>query len=416
MNNACGWSDPHTGPWARAESRRTRIDGRRSRHPPQGSDRFAGRDWSIVIPMRLKDSACWAAVLGRDRTCDDAFVYAVRSTGVYCRPSCPSRKPRRAAVLFFDDAGTAERAGFRPCRRCRPSGAPAASASVAKVRLACDIIRANPEERHTLRALASRVGVNVFHLQRLFTALVGISPRAYAEACRLGRLKAALKRGERVTPALYDAGYGSSSRLYERVDAKMGMTPATYRRGGRGIRIAYTIAASPLGRLLVAATDRGVCRVMLGDRDQTLEADLRGEYPKAVIHRSDAALGRSVRALVAHLRGRHPHVELPLDVQATAFQWRVWQQLLTIPYGETRSYSQVAAALGAPTAVRAVAGACAANPVALLIPCHRVVRESGDLGGYRWGIERKRALLAQEQRLVRKPLAPGRTRGKNGSP
>ena len=362
--------------------------------------------------MGRDDSTRWAAVLRRDAARDGRFVYAVRSTGVYCRPSCPSRKPRRAAVVFFDDAEGAEEAGYRPCRRCRPSGAPAASASVATVRLACDIIRANPEGRLTLRALASRVGVSAFHLQRLFTSLAGISPRAYAQACRLGRLKAALKRGDRVTPALYEAGYGSSSRLYERAHAEMGMTPAAYRRGGRGARIDFTIAASPLGRLLVAATGRGVCRVMLGDRDRTLEADLRAEYPNAVVCRSDAALARSVRALVAYLRGRRPHVELPLDVQATAFQWRVWQQLLQIPYGETRAYSQVAAALGAPTAVRAVARACASNPVALLVPCHRVVRKGGDLGGYRWGIERKRALLAQEQRSVRKALALGLTRGK----
>jgi AraC family transcriptional regulator of adaptative response/methylated-DNA-[protein]-cysteine methyltransferase len=194
----------------------------------------------------------------------------------------------------------------------------------------------------------------------------------------------------------------------------MGMTPATYRRGGGGTRIDYTLAPSPLGRLLVAATSRGVCRVLIGDSARTLEADLRAEYPKADIHRSDAALGRSVRALMAYLRGRRPHVDLPLDVQATAFQWRVWQQLLTIPYGETRSYSQVAAALGAPTAVRAVANACAANPVALLVPCHRVVRKNGDPGGYRWGVERKEALLAHERRSVRKALAPGRTRGQNG--
>ena len=273
---------------------------------------------------------------------------------------------------------------------------PAASA-LTQVQAACDIIQAHPENRHTLSKLAGRVGASPFHFQRTFTELVGISPRAFAEACRLGRVKAALRKGAKVTPALYDAGYGSSSRLYERAGPAFGMTPATYRRGGLGAKIDFSIAESPLGRLLVAATERGVCRVMIGDDDRALEAGLRGEYPQADIRPSDHMLSAPVRALLAYLRGRSPHPDLPLDVRATAFQWRVWRQLRAIPYGETRTYQEVARAIGSPTATRAVARACATNPVALVIPCHRVVRTDGSMGGYRWGIERKEKLLAQEK-------------------
>lgn len=268
---------------------------------------------------------------------------------------------------------------------------------IEQIQRACDIIRANPEERHTLGALAGRVGLSRFHFQRAFTQVVGISPRAYAEACRLGQVKTALKRGERVTPALYDAGYGSSSRLYERAGAALGMTPATYRNGAPGVEIDFTIAASPLGRLLLAATERGVCRVMIGDSDADLERDLRQEYPRANVRRNDRILSVQVRKLLDHLRGGSPHADLPLDVRATAFQWRVWRQLQAIPYGETRTYREVAAAIGKPSATRAVARACATNPVALLIPCHRVIRTDGSMGGYRWGIPRKEKLLAQER-------------------
>ena len=271
------------------------------------------------------------------------------------------------------------------------------TSQIEQIQQACDIIRANPKERHTLGALAGRVGLSRFHFQLTFTQVVGISPRAFADACRLGQVKTALKRGERVTPALYDAGYESSSRLYERAGAALGMTPVTYRKGAPGVAIDFTIAESPLGRLLLAATARGVCRVMIGDTDTVLERDLRQEYPHATIRRNDRILSTQVRTLLEHLRGRSPHVELPLDVRATAFQWRVWAELQAIPYGETRTYREVAAAIGKPTATRAVARACTTNPVALLIPCHRVIRTDGSMGGYRWGIPRKEKLLAQEQ-------------------
>jgi AraC family transcriptional regulator of adaptative response/methylated-DNA-[protein]-cysteine methyltransferase len=268
---------------------------------------------------------------------------------------------------------------------------------IEQIQRACDIIRANPEERHTLSALAGRVGLSRFHFQRAFTQALGISPRAYAEACRLGQVKTALKRGERVTPALYDAGYGSSSRLYERADAALGMTPATYRKGAPGVTIDYTIAESPLGQLLLAATPRGVCRVMIGDRATALERDLRDEYPRATVRRNDRILSPQVRTLLEHLRGESPHADLALDVRATAFQWRVWRHLQAIPYGETRTYREVAAAIGKPSAIRAVARACATNPVALVVPCHRVIRTDGSMGGYRWGIPRKEKLLTAER-------------------
>ncbi len=268
---------------------------------------------------------------------------------------------------------------------------------IEQIQRACELIRANPEERHTLGALAGHVGLSRFHFQRAFTRVVGISPRAFAEACRLGQVKTALKKGERVTPAMYDAGYGSSSRLYERAGTTLGMTPATYRKGAPGVAIDFTIADSPLGRLLLAATLRGLCRVMIGDSDGVLEKDLRDEYPRAIVRRNDRILSAQVRSLLAHLRGASPHVELPIDVRATAFQWRVWRQLQAIPYGETRTYREVAAAIGKPTATRAVARACATNPIALLIPCHRVIRTDGSMGGYRWGIPRKEKLLAQER-------------------
>ena len=269
--------------------------------------------------------------------------------------------------------------------------------NIEPIQRACDIIRANPEQRHTLSTLAGTVGLSRFHFQRAFTQAVGISPRAFAEACRISQVKTALKRGDHVTPALYDAGYGSSSRLYERAAAALGMTPATYRKGAPGIAIDFTIAESPLGRLLLAATNRGVCRVMIGDSDGSLERELRKEYPQATVRRNDRVLSAQVRVLLENLRGRSPHANLPLDIRATAFQWRVWQQLQAIPYGETRTYADVAAAIGRPSAVRAVARACATNPVALVIPCHRVVRTDGSMGGYRWGVRRKASLLEQEK-------------------
>lgn len=339
----------------------------------------------------------WRIVLARDRRYDGAFVYAVRSTGIYCRPSCPSKKPRREQVAFFALPEAAERAGFRPCRRCRPGAANGADPRIEMVREACRSIDAHPDQSTTLAALSARAGCTPHQLLRAFRRVLGVTPRQYRDARRLDRFKTHLKARNKVSPALYEAGYGSTSRVYERADAQLGMTPATYGRGGRGTRIAYAIVPCPLGRLLVAATERGICRISLGDGAAELESGLRSEFPAAEIRRDDATLGKWVEAILRHLEGREPHLDLPLDVRATAFQRRVWETLRAIPYGNTRSYAEVARAIGKPRATRAVARACATNPAALVIPCHRVVRENGSPGGYRWGVERKEALLARER-------------------
>ena len=349
------------------------------------------------IGLDTDAAARWASVLARDSGADGEFVYAVRTTGVYCRPSCPSRRPRRESVTFFSGPDAAELAGYRACRRCRPRRlASEEPAGVAYVRQACDFIRAHATQPLTLARIARHVGVSAFHLQRMFTRMLGISPRAYHEALRAGRFRRDLRAGAPVAAAVYGAGYGSSSRVYERRPTGRGMTPAAYRSGGTGVAITYTIADSPVGRMLVAATEKGICAVKLGDRDEPLERDLRREYPKAAITRDAASLAASVRVLLDHLNGDRPHQALPLDVQATAFQWTVWRYLQSIPAGETRAYGDVARAIGRPKAVRAVARACASNPVCLVVPCHRVVGKDGALTGYRWGIARKKHLLERE--------------------
>jgi len=342
------------------------------------------------------DDRRWQAVLAHDTMQDGVFVYAVRSTGIYCRPGCPSRRPRRERVEFFPVPEAARHAGYRACRRCHPDSVYVAP-DYALVNRVCAVLHGDHSEGETtLAALGASLGVSPFHLQRTFKRVMGITPRQYADACRLNRFKSGVRTGERVTDAIYDAGYGSASRLYEHTADRLGMTPGEYRRGGEGATIRYTLADSPLGRLLIAGTARGICVVSLGDEDADLVNALAREYPAAIRERDDMGLGVQVAAILAHLGGDLPRLDLPLDVRATAFQWRVWEVLRAIPCGETRSYMQVAAAIGQPTAARAVARACATNPTALVIPCHRVVREDGDLGGYRWGLERKRALLARE--------------------
>ena len=342
------------------------------------------------------DDARWRAVLARDRRGDGRFVYAVRSTGVYCRPSCPSRRPRREVVSFFDAPADAERAGFRACRRCTPRDAAVADPWIDKIRRAC-VYLANVEGHPSLATLAKRLGGSPYHLQRNFKRIVGVTPREYADACRLRKVKGRLRQGEAVTGAMLDAGYGSSSRFYERAVPKLGMSPSTYRRGGAGMSIKYSIVDSPLGRLLVGATPRGVCAVAMGISDAELERALAREYPSADVAADTGALARWTKQILAHLAGRQPRLDLPLDVQATAFQWQVWEALRTIPYGETRTYGDIAKAVGRPSAARTVARACATNPVALAIPCHRVVATGGGTSGYRWGVSRKKALIARER-------------------
>lgn len=343
----------------------------------------------------------WQAVLTKDTRFDGQFVFAVSSTGIYCRPSCPSRRPRREHVSFFQLPEVAEGAGFRACLRCHPRNARVIDPQIQMTRQVCRIIEENEGEPITLSALSDELGVSSFHLQRTFKSTMGITPRRYAETYRLRKFKQGVRSGEGITSAIYDAGYGSSSRLYERASSHLGMTPATYGKGGRGAVISFAIVGTRLGRLLVAATNKGVCSVMLGDADAALKADLMKEFPAAEIRQDEEQLRSSVNAIVDHLKSKSPHIDLPLDIQATAFQRQVWEQLLAIPYGQTYSYSEVAKAIGQEGAVRAVARACATNPVALVIPCHRVIREDTSLGGYRWGLERKKKLLATEARATK---------------
>ncbi len=347
----------------------------------------------------MNESGYWQAVLQKDRNYDGAFVYAVRSTGIYCRPSCSSRKPNPANASFFPLPEIAEQAGFRPCKRCKPDLAAARDPRVEQVRKICRYIEAHLEDTLTLEALGIHIGLSPYHLQRTFKKVTGISPRQYAEACRMQQIKAALNEGDDVSGALYDAGYNSSSRLYGKAAAQLGMTPGEYKRGGRNVRVLYTTVSCFLGYLLVAATDKGICSVRIGDDEVALEEGFMREFAGAVIERDDTALSGWIGEILRHLDGTRSHLELPLDVQATAFQRRVWQALQDIPYGSTATYAEIAKAIGQPAAVRAVGRACATNPTALLIPCHRVVRSDGEFGGYRWGIERKEALLRREREI-----------------
>jgi AraC family transcriptional regulator of adaptative response/methylated-DNA-[protein]-cysteine methyltransferase len=359
------------------------------------------QDGNILREMReLETDLCWRAVEERDARFDGIFFYGVRSTGIYCKPTCPSRRPRREQAGFFTSCDAAEAEGFRACLRCRPRETDARDPRVELVLRACRAIEAHADGRPSLEELGARLGVSPHQLQRTFKGVTGITPRQYAAAHRLKLFKSRIKEGDGVTNAMYEAGYGSSSRLYENASEKLGMTPATYRRGGKGMNINYTTTDSSLGRMLVAATGRGVCSVQFGDGDEELAAALASEYPAAAIRRDETGLSEWIETLLRHVDGAQAHIDLPLDLRATVFQSRVWDELRRIPYGETRSYGEVARAIGRPTATRAVASACAANPVALATPCHRVVREGGAPGGYRWGVGRKQELLERERRAA----------------
>jgi AraC family transcriptional regulator of adaptative response/methylated-DNA-[protein]-cysteine methyltransferase len=348
------------------------------------------------VPAGERDDL-WRAVVERDAAADGAFVLAVRTTGIYCRPTCPARRPLRRNVTFYGVPEAAERDGYRACKRCRPREADPADDRVAVVRAVCRELERSGTGPG-LGRLGEIAGYSPTHLQRIFKRLMGISPRQYAEAVRAERLRGRLREGETVTRALYRAGYGSSSRVYERANERFGMSPAAYRRRGRGEAIRVTAVRSPLGWLLVAATDRGVCAVRVGKSKKGLLDEFRREFGRARVSGDDGRLGEWTAAVVAHVEGSAPHLDLPLDVRATAFQWRVWEALRRIPYGETVSYGELARALGNAKGARAVARACASNPVAIVVPCHRVVPKTGGVGGYRWGPEVKRKLLARERK------------------
>jgi AraC family transcriptional regulator of adaptative response/methylated-DNA-[protein]-cysteine methyltransferase len=347
----------------------------------------------------IDQEQCWQAVERRDGRFDGEFYFGVVTTGVYCRPSCRSRKPLRKNVRFYATAAEAERDGLRACKRCRPLD-PDRDLAAAEVREWCRGVEAGGHSP----------------APRRFKQVMGITPGEYAEALRMRRLKGALRESEDVTAAVYDAGFGSSSRVYERADTRLGMTPLQYRRGGQGVAITYATSPSALGLLAIGATDRGLCFVQFGQSEEDLSAALRREYPAAQIvpmeqpHPPEFA--RWIAALDEHLAGNRPRLDLPLDIRATAFQMRVWNYLQSIPYGEVQSYGEVAAGIGKPSAVRAVARACASNTVALAIPCHRVIRGTGELGGYRWGLARKRALIDRE----RAQSHPNRLRGNQALP
>jgi len=347
----------------------------------------------------LDEEALWQVALSKDTSMDGMFVVAVRSTGIYCRPSCPARRPKRENVTFFPDCDSAETAGFRACKRCHPRLVNPDQAA-ALVQQACRLLDGEDDGAPDIAAIGRGLGVAGAQLQRMFRRTLGITPRQYAEARRLARLKEGLRDGRSVTEAMYDAGYSSSSRLYEPAVTQLGMTPATYRKGAPGTVVRYSISECSLGRMLVASTERGVCAVHLGDSDAELGMALRGEFPSAVIHRDDGRLAGWVGQILEHLDGVRPRLDLPLDVQGTAFQWRVWRAMQQIAYGETRTYGEIAKAIGQPRAVRAVGQACGSNHVPIIIPCHRVVASGGKLGGYGGGIERKRRLLETEKAVA----------------
>jgi AraC family transcriptional regulator of adaptative response/methylated-DNA-[protein]-cysteine methyltransferase len=341
----------------------------------------------------------WEAVLARDSDSDGKFVFAVSSTGVYCRPSCPAKRPRRENVRFFQRPLEAEGAGYRECLRCRPN-AVIGNPRQELIKSVCRYIEQHLDEPTTLAQIGTEFRLSPFHLQRTFKAVLGITPKEYANSCRMRGFRQNLKAGHSVTRAMHEAGYNSTSRLYARTASELGMEPSKYRRGAIAAAIRYTCADSPLGRLLIAATDKGICSIKFADSDEELEQGLKQEFPFAVRRRDDRDLAELAQRVMRRIRGTGKNKDLasalPLDIQATAFQRRVWSYLQSIAFGETRSYSQVAKAIRRPSAVRAVARACATNPVAIAIPCHRVLRANGDLGGYRWGVERKKALLAME--------------------
>jgi AraC family transcriptional regulator of adaptative response/methylated-DNA-[protein]-cysteine methyltransferase len=352
-----------------------------------------------IAERPLSYDEMWSALTSRNRDYDGYFFFGVRSTGIYCRPSCAARRPARDLVVFFSTTGEAEREGFRACLRCKPKGYDL-FAQQGKIGRACDYLNENSDRGVSLQELGDHVGMSPFHLQRVFRRTVGVSPREYSEAKRLERMKLSLRNGESVRKSIYGSGYNSTSWLYEGRKSKLGMPPSAFKAGGMGQQILYAIVDCPLGRLLVAGTEMGICAVSLGDSDRKLEKFLWSGFPHALISRDESGVLEGwIRTIVSYLQGekRARVNELPLDVVGTAFERRVWKELQKVPYGATRSYSEIAKEINEPRAVRAVANACARNPTCLIVPCHRVVRKNGDPGGYRWGLKRKQKLLEMER-------------------
>lgn len=346
------------------------------------------------------DPERWDAIEHRSVKADGEFVFGVTTTGIYCRPSCPARHPKRQNVEFFATPAEAETAGYRPCKRCSPNGASIHERHVAAVREACRLIE-DSDPTPNLDEVSRAVGLSPSHFHRLFKRTVGITPKEYAVACRDRKLQEHLVTSPGVTHAIYEAGYGSSSRVYEKSYKTLGMRPSQFRAGAAGVKIAFAIAKSALGWLLVAATSKGICLIEFGDSRNELRKRMHDRFPSAEVREDHEELGSAILSVAAFIEAPEQGLALPLDIQGTAFQRRVWKALQQIPLGQTATYSEIARQLGRPTASRAVAGACASNKLAVAIPCHRVVRKSGDLGGYRWGLRRKSGLLAAERRAVK---------------
>jgi AraC family transcriptional regulator of adaptative response/methylated-DNA-[protein]-cysteine methyltransferase len=355
------------------------------------------------MTMTLQDQAAncdekrWRAVVARDRDCDGKFYYCVATTRVYCRPSCPARLAKRANVRFFDTIAAAQKAGFRPCKRCRPNEPALEERIAAKIAKACRLMEAS-EEAPSLKELAQSAELSPYHFHRLFKAATGVTPKAYAIARRRKRVREELRRSDSVTEALYGAGFNSSGRFYAVSTRALGMTPSAFRAGGENETISFAIGECSLGSILVAASDKGVCAILLGDEPDALARALQDEFPRAELVGGDADFERLVAKVVGYVEAPGIGLDLPLDIRGTAFQQRVWTALQDLPFGSTTSYGEIAKRIGAPTAVRAVAGAIAANKIAVAIPCHRVVHSDGSLSGYRWGVKRKRMLLERETR------------------
>lgn len=349
----------------------------------------------------LDHEQCWQAVQRKDGSQDGRFFFGVTTTGIYCRPSCPARLPLRKNIRFYETPTEAERSGLRPCLRCSPLAIVGQDPDADRIQLVCRYIERHSDEPLKLSELATRARLSPFHFQRSFKAIVGLTPRQFQEAARLKKLKNSLRSSKNVADAVYEVGFGSSSRVYERADTRLGMTPNQYRRGGHGVTITYVTIESPVGLIMIGATDRGVCFLQFGDASEELLQSLQREYPKAELEPMLVPHSPNLQvwtdALAKHIAGVQPRLDLPVDIRATAFQMRVWRYLQSIPYGDVQSYGEVAAGIGQPNAIRAVAQACARNVVALIIPCHRVIRGTGELGGYKWGLDRKRSLIDRER-------------------